>query len=325
MKTGGPCNYGAQKIFPRFRFDEFVNGKHSYTDSRFVMAAYSEDYFTGDELEAVHFFIEQDFLIGIDEDVEVIVENEKKEFKCDFCNKSYKTERGFNRHKKNHVEFEEPTSTSSSSLSSEYFNQHIIKELVEKSAKKVAEEALYPETILSELRDYVLNIEDATFVYYSFLKDVITNNIRDSEKFYPSFYKIFTSHIFKDLSKQASTLVGFELANQVLCYVKQCEEVGKHSKNSTSVILTERENSVVAYISGYVLSTFYRRIRKSNCSDSDFCQKQLSLLKAGKIENPENDDELSFNKLIDSHNRGGLWYVNSDVLNIFTVTFLRSP
>lgn len=287
-----------------------------------MAAAASGDYFTGDELEAIHFIIEQDFL----DDTEFEVIPKENGFNCDLCNKYYKTEGGFRRHNQTkHGEMMKPPQTTTTPLPSEYFDQQVIKELVEKSAKKLVEESLYPETIVSELREYVLNIEDANYIYYNFLKQVIANNIKDNEKFYPTFYKIFSkNHIFTSLSKQASTLVGFELANQLLhSFLTRCEEEGRDSntnsiKNSTD-ILTEKENSVIAYISGYVLSTFYRRIRKSDSSNSDIHQKQLALLKAGKIENPEKD-ELIFNQLIDSYNRGGLWHVNSDVLNIFTIT-----
>ena len=82
--------------------------------------------------------------------------------------------------------------------------------------------------------------------------------------------------------------------------------------------LSQKEREIVTYLSGYVVGTFYGRIRFSK-HKGIYQQQYLSLLMACKlIEGSETD--TSHQKLVDLKNRGSSWKVKSDTVIIFTFT-----
>ena len=131
--------------------------------------------------------------------------------------------------------------------------------------------------------------------------------------FYPMFYNIVTrKDSIHGLSKDSTVVVGFEMANQVITYYKN--KSIQISPPPSSCSLSDRDVAVVVYVSGYVFSNLYRRLRKSHKWNTDSVQMKLSLLRAGKIEPNDNDSRYA---LIKCRDRGGLWYVNDDVIHIF--------
>ena len=231
---------------------------------------------------------------------------------CDDCGKTYKTSRGLYRHQKQkHGDI--PLT------SEENINPSILKNLSEKSATKLAEETYYPDNIISQFKSFVMTISQAEKIHCQF-DQVMKKYASDAEKFYPKFYKIVgTITEFGNLSKHAITLIGFELANQVMAYLakKSCtEENITNSSSFNNKIISKREASIIAYLSGYVFSNIYRKIRNSNLVNSVAAQEKLALLKAGRSEEIS-DDCYS---LVNTKNRGGLWYVNANVIGIFTIT-----
>ena len=54
------------------------------------------------------------------------------------------------------------------------------------------------------------------------------------------------------------------------------------SKKMKDIPLNKRERSIIVYLSGYVVSNVYRKIRNSNLWESDASQEKLALLTAGK-------------------------------------------
>ena len=138
------------------------------------------------------------------------------------------------------------------------------------------------------------------------LKDVIQNYNGDAGKFYPLFYKnISRKNVFLNLSKNCSTLLGFEVANLVLAHLSGNnfkEDVFDSNIHATQ--LSPKEKSIICYLGGYVFGTLYRRLRFSKTNKNIFNQQSLSILLAGKASDNQQQDEY---KLVDSKNRGGLW------------------
>ena len=226
-------------------------------------------------------------------------------FTCSICNKTLKTERGLKRHVGKHSEGKDVP----------VMDVKCWKNLVQAAVDKIIEKDLQSDEILCELRSFnsfnidsecmLLNLSSTTCIPYVF----------DLEKFFPMFYKVVTRiDSFHGLSKDASLVVGFELANHIIAYYKEQKSSNVTTPNeSINLDLTERDLSVVTYIAGYVFSNLYRRMRKSPKWQSSLVQQKLSLLKSGKIEVTEN----SLYSLVKCRDRGGLWYVSNDVISIF--------
>lgn len=90
---------------------------------------------------------------------------------------------------------------------------------------------------------------------YSLVKNVIKSFDGDAEKFYPLFYKniLDMEHPFgASLSHNCTVLLGFELANQVLCHL---------SKSDFKDDVLQVPNKPHTFSS---FSTMYRRIRFSS-------------------------------------------------------------
>ena len=153
------------------------------------------------------------------------------------------------------------------------------------------------------------------------MKDVINEFFLDGDsvKFFPSLHNCIqiADCVFPRLSTDACLFLGFELTNHVAAYrshghVFDDEDADElNIKNNVDISkFTQKENDIISYLSGYVCSTFARRIRNSKTWKSK--QNQDSLLSA-KVEIC--DDSM----LIDARNRGGLWKVRPEITTIFSV------
>ena len=81
---------------------------------------------------------------------------------------------------------------------------------------------------------------------------------------------------------------------------------------------TEKENEVISHLAGYVVGTFYRRIRFSKNYGLLYQQQALSFLLICKfVDGTETD--TSHQKFTNLKNRGGLWVVRKDVVTIFSI------
>ena len=81
-------------------------------------------------------------------------------------------------------------------------------------------------------------------------------------------------------------------------------------ENSDISTLTQKDISVISYLSGYVFGTFYRRLRSTKSNTSSYYQQQCgSFLMAGKCSG-ENLPLLE-HKHIEILDRGGLWKVDN--------------
>ena len=128
------------------------------------------------------------------------------------------------------------------------------------------------------------------------------------EKFFSEFFKLsMGSLVFQNIPKQISMLLFSELATLCLEYIMN----GKKSTSAveTSCIFTDKDIHCLEYFSGYCSGEMYRKLRKSRSSQSEVCSQWLSILLAAKTKNDQ--------KLVDVKNRGGMWKVNENAVNIF--------
>ena len=87
-----------------------------------------------------------------------------------------------------------------------------------------------------------------------------------------------------------------------------CLEYNMNGNKSETSLLTEKDIRCLEYFSGYCFEEMYRKLRKSKGSQSEVCSQWLFILLAAKTENHQ--------KLVDVKNRGGLWKVNENAVNI---------
>ena len=289
------------------------------------MAAVKEDYFFGDDLEAILSAIDDNILDENEEftsEINAVVEEigdhpPSSGFSCDLCDKVCKTQRGLTRHRNS----KHKTANVEGYLDQDHFDEFIaenrlhpfhFKKYIEESASKLSVDECYSEDTRKEFVDFKISLDDARFTY-EHVKDIIANFNGNAEKFYPLFYKAVSAEtIFKNLTKRSSILLGFEVANRVLSHLT-CSAIKESSVDLVSDILfTKKELNIINYLSGYVFGTFYRRIRTSKSSQSMFGSQSLQILLAGKSEVPSSD-----NMLTQAKDRGGLWRVTIQVFQIF--------
>ena len=111
-------------------------------------------------------------------------------------------------------------------------------------------------------------------------------------------------------------LLGFELANRIVAHLvaggKGDDGTTDESLKIEKVNFDGRQKDIIAYLSGYVVSTFYRCLRYSKRCNEIYYEEYLSVLVACQLTDDSETDK-SHHKLINAKNRGGLWKVKSDV------------
>ena len=219
------------------------------------MAAVYEDFFTGDDLEAILDIIEGDFVEESEEfnaDIGALLSDIDPEsvavnFPCEHCDKTCKTK------------------------------------FIQNGASKLALDECYSEKFRKEFSSYVVTYDDALFSY-QFVRDLIGCFNGDLEKFYPTFYKCVSSdeNAFKNLSRRSSRILGYEVANHVVAHLTGSfvKESGSGVELRPNVSFTEKESDIIKYLSGYVFGTIYRRIRLSKSAQSMLGFQSLSILLA---------------------------------------------
>ena len=100
------------------------------------------------------------------------------------------------------------------------------------------------------------------------------------------------------------------------CITSAKEQPGAEAVSSkTSKHISEREIAGLKYLGGYVFSSLYKTLRNSSSWKSDQCQQSLSILKAAKLDRID-----AIQQLINSVNRGRLWFISTAAQNIFIKT-----
>ena len=280
-----------------------------------------QDFYSGEDLDAILTAIDDDLLEESEElshEIDAIVAEVSEiqpnaEYLCDLCPKVYKTKHGLTRHKQ--VKHANESQSSSAEIEEYLLHPLKFKTYVTQSALKLSKDECYSEKTRKQFCEFTMNVEEANFSY-QYVHDVISNFKGDSEKFFPLFYKSVSEDIvFKHLSRKASVILGFEVANYVLGHLTGSIVTPSSTQNDPSAKkFSSKEQSIIRYLSGYVFGTFFRRITRAK--HSVFGEGCLEILLAGKLscEEPKDSDLL-----INAKNRGGLWNVTEDVYEIFTV------
>ena len=297
------------------------------------MADRQEDFFTGDDLEAIFAAIDQEMIDGLRTTDKSSTSTTKDppdtndssapvaQYRCELCEKVCLTKRGLTRHTNSkHSDKNDASVTSAaqnqSKSAEEILHPLYFKKMVEESVNKISNDHCFPDELLNPLKEYNTGNLDKINHTYGFIKELIVS-YDGGEKFYPAFYKIVsdTEDFFPGMDKNNSLLVGFELANHVLKYLKKSTIPGGNTNDNESLVFSDKERSIISYLGGYVFGTMYRKVRFSP-EKSDYQEQCLAFLLAGKCSDADN---LPEHKLVTSRDRKGLWKVSSIVTDIFVI------
>ena len=292
------------------------------------MASNKDDFLYGDDYEAVIIAIGANVLENdekMESEINSFVDKVPSDkgiyqYQCEYCEKICLSKSGLSRHlRAKHPQGEKEFQKDNVELEIED-----LKIMIEKSAAKLATDGCYTESIMQEFKNFkIVSLEDIVPAY-NLMLPVIKSFKGDTEKFYPSFYKIFSNaeNVYKNLGSQCSLLLSFEVANHVLSHLTGGtfkEDVITFDDFSCSEEFSEKESSLISYLSGYVFGTLYRRIRfsKSGKGKSYYGQQCLSFLLAGKCSGES--ISLPEHAHVELMDRGGLWKVTSNATSIFKV------
>ena len=297
------------------------------------MASRQEDYFIGDDLDAIFAVIDEDCLERRPGN-NVMTQEEGTAapgptFSCDLCDKICLTKRGLTRHinakhptdNTSTAEKQASTTTKSRITAEEILHPLYFKKIIEKSIKKVTEKGYYPDSMMNELRNYETSLNNV-MAPYNLVKDTIISfkASGNDEKFYPAFYKCVSDaeSFLQGVSKMPAQLVGFEAAYHVRIHISGgMNNKGDNNAEVSRNSFSEKDRSIICYLAGYVFGTLYRRLRFSSNKDTDYNQQCLSILSDEK--STDADPDLPDHKLVTSRNRSGLWKVTKDVIDVFAV------
>ena len=138
---------------------------------------------------------------------------------------------------------------------------------------------------MEEFKNFNVSLDDL-MPYYKLILPVVNSFSAGTGKFYPQIFNLYSqAENYKNLSHDCSLILSFDVVNQILVHLTGAKI---HSdimvyENSDISILTEKDISIISYLSGYVFGTFYRRLRSTKSNTSSYYQQQcLSFLMARK-------------------------------------------
>ena len=181
---------------------------------------------------------------------------------CDICKKRCKSQRGLNRHET--IKCKSDTDSKTSTTTPSRLHPLQFKDFVMKCANKLSVDGCYPNDIQEEFKFFNFTALDSQYSF-KFLEGTVQNFNGNAEKFYPEIYNCFSQNVvFKNLSKNASLVLGLEVANHVLAHLSSSSSFQDPAHLDTETgNFSEKEIAIVTYLSGYVFGTLYRRIRSS--------------------------------------------------------------
>ena len=229
-------------------------------------------------------------------------------FRCDVCNKIYKTKGGLKRHVNlKHIETPEDI------LESQQIINAALADLVEQSSKDLSHDLCFLPDVCSSLGSFKfpvneLSSEQAAILNEIALKYKILTGKGNVEKFFVTFYATIVPKavaLFPGLPRNSATLLSTKLADKIIVYSKKPKQ-----QNGTSAVktLSENETAALQYLGGYI----FKKIFKSMLHKTPFGQQHIAILKAGRSFDAENQQ-----RLVDSISRGGLWKITDFVEKIF--------
>ena len=287
------------------------------------MATSGEDYLMGDDLDAILDLIEEDipeeneeFLSEVNAVIDELSEPPPPNgFPCVFCDKVCKSKRGLSRHQniKHPEENIDNPNVKKKKTAEVILNPVMFQSMINSCAAKLYGDECYSAKIRQEFHDYVVTLDDAkeTLEYF---RHVIIEFKGNAETFYPKFYKCVSDDIiFKKLTRRSSVLLGCELTNHVLAHLTN-STVKENIVEFETPTYSKKDCSIIKYLSGYVFSTIYRRLRRSKSTQNLLGIQCLDFLLVGKSSLKHNSEFDMFTRAKD---RGGLWNVTIEVYEIF--------
>lgn len=283
-----------------------------------------EDELFGDDLDAVLELLDKDCEEMEADFISETADNQStsQTFPCMLCNKVCISQRGLTRHT-NSKHREKAITSKEANNYEEILHPSLLTNFLKLSCEKLAVDECYPAHIMNEFKGKKFNSTEDVFVCYDLIKATVLSFDGNAEKFYPKFYKVFSDakDPFNGLSRHCSLLLGFELANHVLAYLagaKVDNDVVTFEHESN--IFMEKDKAIISYLGGYATSTWYRRIRYGKKGMSHH-NEYLSFLLACKSDDAIEEAETApRHKLVNAKNRGGLWNINTDAFDIFSMT-----
>ena len=247
---------------------------------------------------------------------------QNKQVVCDICQKKCKSKCGLKRHMNSkHRGSQEGTQATGKGGQQSKFTAEIFASMVDEVKVKIASNKVFPRSLRDELRSYIFpKIGEDTTEFSELRKvyQVLAKN-GDPEKFYAKFYSTIPLNAmkyFEGLSRNAATLLSTKLADRMLAYSKEKGAVDA-SEMEVKLSLSDKEMAGLQYIGGYVLHNLHNKHVNSKNWKSTESQQSISILKAGKVEDPT---VKKTQKLISSLNRGGLWAITKRAQTIFLRT-----
>ena len=142
------------------------------------------------------------------------------------------------------------------------------------------------------------------------IKPIFVSFKGDSEFLYRKFHEFsFSENVISNiLGKRLGALLLTEFCTNCINFLSNSDAVTSEVKT-----FTEREIGGLQYLAGHVFHKFFCKLRWGK-KQVAFKQHKLNILTAAKA----SDDVPQ--PLIDKLNRGGLWKMNSDVIEIFKFT-----
>lgn len=285
------------------------------------MASIQEDYVTGSDLDDLFSLLEGGFLdddFDFEKDLEAAVHKTPPQltFSCDFCQKSYKTERGLNRHKR--LKHGQEIETGAGVNSSAKLEQHKLCEILNSCIEKTLSDCCLPEATRNKFKGITFCLDDANELL-KIISHIVENFSGDAEVFYADFYGLLLENClpnkFTDIT--LSNILLTEVANHILIYLTSADDkniLGNEDGNSTEKIaFSLKEINVIQYMAGYVIHKLYKKIKfsENNQGSQQFNDQMLSVLLACKVDIDESQIYCNM------RDRGGLWKTTKDTQNIF--------
>ena len=193
-----------------------------------------------------------------------------------------------------------------------------LKSFVVKSAAKLAEDVCYPEDVMGEFKNFEISSVDHILPAYNLMLPIIKSFSGDPEKFYPQFYKTFSSAetIYKSLCGNCSLLLSFVVTNHVLALLTGVtiqEDVLTYDTDEVQN-LSEKDLSLISYLGGCFWN-IYRRICCSTKNTGLYSQQCLSFLMDGKCVGE--NVTLPEHRHVNIMDRAGLWKLNENIKSIW--------
>ena len=249
------------------------------------MASGKDDFLYEDDIDAVLAITDEDMFEN-DEDMEseivACIKNlpsrENCSFKREFCPKVCLFKAGLSRHEEaKHQQHSTRDSVSHSDSGSSRSRMELtdFSLMYQKSAQKLLTDECYPDSVMEEFKNFNASLDNLV-PYYKLILPVVNSFNGDTEKFYPQIYKLYSqAENYKNLSHDCSLILSFDVVSQILAHLTGAKI---HSdilvyENSDISTLTEKDISIISYLSGYVFGTFYRRLRSTKSNTSSYYQQ----------------------------------------------------